>query len=335
MRILVLGAGGIGGTIASRLALAGENVTVCCRSMPKNEVIRCFDGYEETEVAVPFLINWSPADFDLVVVAVRPNQLEAALRSSAGASCIFAVCQNGLCEPTVRSLVGSKARIIGAVVSWGASRVDGRVIQTAKGVTTLGSLDGAPLSMADPVCKIFAKVHPVSLTENLVGVRWSKLALNAAASALCVALGGHLGLAFRRPSAIMLGVKLIEEVCAVSALRGIEMEPISNTLDLRVLFGGSRNLFRRAASVLLLTGFALRYFKLESSMWRAMKKGEASGIDLICGAVVDADFKGDLSRFNYAVTQAVSALENGRIRHGSEALDYIFKVAESGHLTTP
>ena len=328
MRILVLGVGGIGGTIASRLALAGENVTVCSRSLPERQVIRYFDGSDETEVAVPFLVDWSPADFDLVVVAVRPNQLDAALGNCTGATCTFVVCQNGLCEPTVRALVGTKATIIGAVVSWGASRVNGRVIQTAKGVTTLGCLDGAPLSIADPVCEVFAKVHPVSLTENLLGVRWSKLALNAAASALCVALGGHLGLAFRRPSAISLGVRLIEEVCAVATQQGIEMEPISDTLDLRVLFGGKRNLFRRAASVLLLMVFALRYFRLESSMWRAMKMGEPSGIELICGAVVTADSRGDLSRYNYAVTQVVTGLENGSVQHGAAALDYIFKLAE-------
>ena len=272
MRILVLGAGGIGGTIAGRLALAKVDVSVCVRRMPAVEEIKLSDHRAVESVPIPFVSSWQPQDYDLVIIAVRPNQVEEALRDVGGSACTFLVCQNGLCEPLVRRLVGPDARVIGAVISWAATREDGVIHQTTPGFSTLGALDGEPLGETDAVCALMEKVHPVRVTLNLTGVRWSKLALNVAASALCILVNGRLGKSFTKPRAVYIAMQLIEEVCAGAVRAGVQMEPIAGTLDLSDLFyPPHRGVFKKTLSMAVLLTFALGYYRLESSMWRAMK----------------------------------------------------------------
>src|SRR6478609_1193159 len=90
-RILLVGAGGIGGVIGSLLS-----------EMP------------------------TTPDFDWVLLAVQPPQVEQAARSARAALAARGqmVCfQNGLCEERVAEIVGPD-RVVGGVVAWGASMVE-------------------------------------------------------------------------------------------------------------------------------------------------------------------------------------------------------------------
>ena len=334
MRILVIGAGGIGGTIAGRLALANEDVTICVRTPPKDNCLLLDEGGKVRRVSVPVVTTWQGSEYDVVILAVRPNQLSHVLKDVAPSETTYVVCQNGLCEGVVQRLVGQQALVIGAVVSWGASRIEGVIYQTAKGYTSLGVYGNRGFEVAAQLSELLSKVHPVSMTDNLLGVRWSKLALNAAASALCVLLGSSLGRAFLRPRAIQLGVRLIEEVCDVASAHGIRMEPIADTVDLQKLFyPPDRSRFAKFNSVVLLTMVALRYFRLESSMWRAIKSGEASGIEWICGAVVDQAQPKSRAAMNEAVVDTIVAIEQGSQEHGSAAIARVFELAEMNRAT--
>jgi 2-dehydropantoate 2-reductase len=325
MRVLVLGAGGIGGTIAGRLVEGGYSVSVCVRRIPSQHTVnlQTEDGVDEIEVT--YVAGWQAADYDVVIVAVRPNQVETALAHCLGSKGTFVVCQNGLCEPLVRKLVGPDARVVGAVISWAASRKDGVIHQTTSGFSTLGNFEGADLTMVDPVCQLMQCVHPVQLTTNLSGVRWSKLALNTAASALCILVDGHLGRSFLNPKAIFIAMQLIEEVCAASVSAGVNMEPIAGTLDLRDLFyPPKRNVLRKSLSVTLLLTFALGYYRLESSMWRAMKAGELSGMRFLCGPVIEQGARGVDVRWSTAVLDVVGQIEAETLEWGPKAVAQVY-----------
>ncbi len=330
MRILVLGAGGIGGTIAGRLAQAQLDVTVCARRIPEQQEIRFARNQITESVPVRFVSQWGASEYEIVIIAVRPNQVELALAEAAGSRSTFVVCQNGLCEPLVRRLVGPDARVIGAVISWAASRTDGVVHQTTPGLSTLGALDGEPITDSDPVFEVMARVHPIRLTTNLTGVRWSKLALNVAASALCILVDGRLGKSFTRPRAIYIAMKLIEEVCAAAVSAGVKMEPIAGTLDLSDLFyPPDRGTVKKTLSMTILITFALGYHRLESSMWRAMKVGESSGMEFLCGPVIGLDRNGGHTRWNRAVLDVVNQIEMQTVLGGSQAVRRVYELARA------
>ena len=92
-------------------------------------------------------------------------------------------------------------------------------------------------------------------------------------------MDGHVGKSFRHPKAIWIAVQLITEVCEAASSTGVEMEAIEGTLDLESTLLPARETVTQTHLEWCGACFrVLRYFRLESSMWRAMK-GEQSGIN--------------------------------------------------------
>jgi 2-dehydropantoate 2-reductase len=128
-RVLVMGAGGIGGIVAGSLAEVGADVTaVSTNAEIRAAVVRHgFRLREEGEDrAVPGRIVEAPPAgerFDVVVLATQPPQVEDAARAALPALAddgAMIVLQNGLCEARIARIAGAE-RVIGALVSWGAS----------------------------------------------------------------------------------------------------------------------------------------------------------------------------------------------------------------------
>ena len=291
MRILVLGAGGIGGWVAHALIKSGKSVTVGVRSARTSDVLSVRSHHGRcSEIVAQYDNLWSVAGYDIIILAVRPVHLESVLQRMGrlNGKQTVVVCQNGLCEPTVRAAIGAEATIIGAVITWAAGREGSTIVFNAEGRTTLGAFGQCSEGRKELVCSLFSSVSAVSWTENLLGVRWSKLALNCAASTLCVLVDGSLGKALFKPSAISVGIRLVEEVCAVAVTNGVTMEPIMGTVDLVKRFGpNSRTRVQRLLNRFMLCLLALRYARLKSSLYRAMNLGEPSGIEWLCGVVVE------------------------------------------------
>ena len=178
------------------------------------------------------------------------------------------------------------------------------------------------------------KVHPVMVTSNLSGVRWSKLALNLAASSICILVDGHVGKSFRHPKAIWIAVQLITEVCEAASSTGVEMEAIEGTLDLKALFfPPERPLLKRTLSGAVLVFFALRYFRLESSMWRAMKGGEQSGIEFLTQPVVDVLGRSGRELWTSGIRQVVREIESGMFRSTTATIERVISGARSSAST--
>ena len=290
MRILVLGAGGIGGWVAHALIKSGKTVTIGVRTARTSDVLSVRSHHGDSKLVARYDHLWSVEGYDIIILAVRPVHLESVLQRMGRltAEQTVVVCQNGLCEPTVRSGIGTAATIVGAVITWAAGREGSTIVVNAQGRTTLGAFGQCSEARKELVCSLFSSVSSVSWTENLLGVRWSKLALNCAASTLCVLVDGALGKALFKPSAISVGIRLVEEVCAVAVTNGVTMEPIMGTVDLVKRFGpNSRTRVQRLRNRFILCLLALRYARLKSSLYRAMNLGEPSGIEWLCGVVVE------------------------------------------------
>src|SRR5689334_8864016 len=114
-RILVMGAGAIGGTVAAHLTEVGADVTAVTTNPRIHDAVAAH-GYrltgEDGERAVPGTIALGvPTDraFDLVLLATQPPQVEEAAAAARGALADggHMVCfQNGLCEARVARIVG-------------------------------------------------------------------------------------------------------------------------------------------------------------------------------------------------------------------------------------
>jgi 2-dehydropantoate 2-reductase len=239
--VLVVGAGGIGGIVAAHLAEAEVDVTAVSTNSAIRDAVAA-GGARITDDgdtrAVPLrLVPAPPPDerFDVVILATQPPQIEDAARTALPALTADGVCvvlPNGLCEPRIARIVGAE-RVIGAIVAWGASMpAPGRYDRTAAGGFTLGRLSGPPDETCRRVAALLEAVGPTTLTDNLWGARWSKLALNCAISSLGTIGGERLGPLVRVRRYRRLALEIMTEVVAVARREQVKLEKVAGTLDL-------------------------------------------------------------------------------------------------------
>ena len=296
-RILVMGVGGIGGTVAGQLSEIGADVT----AVTTNESIfaavskrgfRLREGGEERDVAGSIALEIPAGSrFDFVILATQPPQVEAAARSAAPflADGGNMVCfQNGLCEARVAAIVGAE-RVIGGVVAWGGSMPEPGVYdKTASGSMTLGRLEGETDRPIEELSSILEAIGPVVLSDNLIGARWSKLALNCVISAMGTIGGERLGRLVRVRRYRRLGLEIMTEVVAVANAEGVKLEKVAGTLDPGwiALSDAERRAVASAgltAKHALILAVGMRYRRLRSSMLQAIERGRVPAIDFLNG----------------------------------------------------
>src|ERR1700733_101462 len=168
-RILVMGAGGIGGIVAATLTEVGSAVTAVSTNLAIRAAVdaagfRVVDEGEERTVR-----GWvSPAPegkYDLCVLATQPPNVEDATRTAMPHlidDAPVVVLQNGLCEDRVAAITGAD-RVIGAIVAWGASMPEpGRYERTAAGGFQIGRLSGTIDPDLRRVAELLEAIGPVT-----------------------------------------------------------------------------------------------------------------------------------------------------------------------------
>ena len=331
-----MGAGGIGGIVSATLTEIGSAVTV----VSTNEVIRgavdksgfrIVDDGEERVVR-----GWiSPAPegrYDLCILAVQPPNVEDAARIALphlADDAQVVVLQNGLCEERIAAIVEPQ-RVIGGIVAWGAAMPEpGKYDRTAQGGFVLGRLDGSVDADLDRVGELLEAIGPVSVTKNLRGARWSKLALNCAVSSLGTIAGERLGPVVRVRRYRRLALEIMTEAVEVARAEGIELEKVSGTLDLKWIALTAADREARASASLtakhaLMLAVGLRYRRMRSSMLAAIERGRTPAIDFLNGEVVTRGKARDLATpVNERIVSTVWDIARGKEKSSRELLDRV------------
>lgn len=303
MRIAVIGCGGIGGVLAANLTRAGADVTpvvgnpaIASALATHGFRVRELDGSEwsAAPARAPLLhAGEASGTFDVAIVATQSTTLEAALtslRPRLAPSSVVVTCQNGLPEERAAALVGP--RVVGCVVGWGASMVEPGVYQrTSRGTLTLGRAtpDGPDATAIAQLCE---PASPVTVADDLAGVRWSKLAINCVTTTLGAIGGVPLGRLLSHRPIRRIALEVFAEVAAVAHAAGVRVQPVGGTLEIdkiaitdaeRALSFGSPSLAYKH-SVLMAVGF--KYRRLRSSMLYALERGRPPEIDYLNGEIV-------------------------------------------------
>ncbi len=334
-RVLVVGCGAIGGVVAYHLADLGHPVSVVTTNAKIAAALRR-DGLRVGGQTAPLgkgavleRLDDSSARFQVILLATQPPQVEEAARQLLpwlepdGLVVCF---QNGLCEERVGAIVGPE-RVVGAVVAWGASMLGPGVYErTSEGGFALGSLTPRAASDLDELVCMLEGVGPVTVTHNLLGVRWSKLAINCAISTLGTIGGDALGALLRKRFVRRLGLEIMTEVVGVAKAEGVRLEKVIGTLDLERIAlspgeriaGGTPSLVAKHS---LLLAVGARYRRLRSSMLRAIERGRSPAVAFLNGEVVErAQRRGMVVPVNERATQLVWEIAAGRAQPSLELL---------------
>lgn len=301
-RVLVMGCGGIGGTVAAHLAELGVDVTAVSRNVAVAEAVAA-GGFrlvgESGERTVPGeVVPEVPAGpFDYVLLATQPTDVEEAARQALPALAPdgHLVCfQNGLCEERVARVVGDPRRVIGGIVAWGGSMLEPGVFdKTSAGGFVLGGIADVDHGALVRLAAMLECVGPVEISDNLPGARWSKLAINCAISSLGTLNGTTLGKAMRSRMVRRLALEIMTEVVAVARRAEVALQKVSGTLDLDWIALTEAESEQEIGSIsltakhTLLLAVGMRYRRLRSSMLRAIERGRPPAVDFLNGEIVD------------------------------------------------
>jgi 2-dehydropantoate 2-reductase len=303
LKVVVVGCGGIGGVVAARLTRAGVSVTPVTGN---NEIAESIakNGYqveETTKEKWQVAANQRPvvslADsqetFDLCLLATKATTLPDALREvlprlapNASVVCL----QNGIPEEHAAKIVG-KERVLGGVVAFGATMKSPGVYEC----TTGGGIQiGRPFPESPTPTSIVALLNqalPTKETPNLTGVRWSKLAINAATSTLGALGGERLWTLLQKRFVRRLVLEIWTELVSVARAADVSLEKVGGTLDINRMALNQRERATKIGSASLtlkhsvLLAVGMKFRRMRSSMLVALERGRTPEIDFLNGEI--------------------------------------------------
>ena len=233
MRILVWGAGAIGGTIGAHLARAGHDITFVDQARDHIAAIRS-KGLSITgpladfTVRVPAVMPDALAgEFEHIVLAVKAQDTDAATRALAPhlrADGYVVSAQNGLNELVIKAIVGDR-RTMGCFVNFGADYIEPGVIQYAgRGAVVVGEIDGRVTPRLEELHRALAAFEERAIvTGNIWGYLWGKLAYGAQLFATALT-NDSIADALAAPAYRSVYIELAREVMRVADARGISPE---------------------------------------------------------------------------------------------------------------
>jgi 2-dehydropantoate 2-reductase len=290
MRVAVIGAGAVGGTIAALLDRGGHDVEVTARG-ENLEAIRANGialsgawGEHVARVTANPRLTRAP---ELTILAVKALDAAAAIRENVdlvrGAPLV--VVQNGIAGITTAQSILPRTDVVGGLALFAASYLSpGVVAVTTDGSTYLGN-GGHGLEVGY-AADILGQVMPVRTTGNFAGAQWTKLIVNQInALPAITGLSAQATIAERRLRRVL--TLSMREAVAVGRASGVRFEKLQGLSD-RLL-----RIFRvlpPAIGQLLPLAMRLRMGPTPNpgSTLQSIRRGQRTEIDYLNGAIVDA-----------------------------------------------
>jgi 2-dehydropantoate 2-reductase len=184
MKIAVLGAGAVGGTLAGLLARAGHEVAVTARG-ENLEAIRTLGlhldgGWGEYTAKLPTSETLAERP-GFAILATKAQDAAGALRDSAAAldGVPLLVVQNGLGGLRVAHEVLPSSPLLGGLALFAASYVSpGAVTVTGANPMIVGAGPGADAALLDRIAGVLRPALPIEVTPDIEGAQWTKLLIN-------------------------------------------------------------------------------------------------------------------------------------------------------------
>ena len=337
-RVLVAGAGAIGGVIAAKLARAGHDVTALDAN--REHVARLTSpGLRLDELGTPSVVRVpAVADisklrgpFDIALLTVKAPILEPVLTGlvSRGLVRTFVSLGNGLIQPRVAAITGPE-RLITGIVEWGATNVGpGHVAQTTRAPIILGRAGPGGQDLAGQLAGILDAAAPTVIVDDINGHVWAKLLLNSTFSGLGAVSGLTYAQVAAEPPGEWLAYRLWTEGYDVALAAGLRPGEVAGIrpADLAVHTEADRP---RAAAAL--AALLSRLGPTKASMSQDLERGSPTEVDVINGAVVaQAAALGLSAPLNQRVVDLVHECERGARRPGRATLAALTPAAPARH----
>ena len=293
IRIVVIGAGAIGGVTAALMKQGGSDVTLVCKHQEIAD-IASGRGLHITGVKGEHMVHLDAvADiaeldgtYDVALIATKAYDMPACARALLpylkDNSLVLSL-QNGICTDALAVVVG-KERTVGCVIGWGATMLGpGELAVTSKGEFLIGRISGDQEAL-EPIRRAMNAAAPTVITPDIYAELYSKLIVNSCITSLGAICGLYLGQMLRRSQARRIFLGIIREAMDVAHAQGLKVPPFGVRLVYDKLLAGDGALENlRLHAIILLVG--LKYLRLKSSSLQSLERGRPTEIDYFNGFI--------------------------------------------------
>jgi 2-dehydropantoate 2-reductase len=235
MKILMVGAGAVGGYFGALLHQSGADITFLVRPRTyeairgKGLIVESSKGKIAVQPKIVLEKDLTPS-FDLIILAVKCYDLDAVfqqIRPIVASNTLLMTLQNGV--DTEERLIQEFGRenIIGGVAFITSKLIEpGRIGHYKRGIITVGELDGKESDRLKKIHALLAGAKITStMTHDIMKKKWEKLCWNAAFNPLSVLLDGPVSKILESPGALDVIHQVISEIIEIAKQSGVALHP--------------------------------------------------------------------------------------------------------------
>lgn len=280
MRILVIGAGALGGLIGARLSEAGEDVTLVevntARARLLSDMGLCVtqDGKDERSISLRVVSSLGGlAPFDLIFIAVKTYQTEEAIRGAAaviGPTTRLLSLQNGIGNTDVMARIVGGDRVLCGITYHSVQHTGPNRIHYRAGIKPIqiAPYTGAITPEVEAIGTLLNRAGlPTDVVASIDNVIWQKLLHNAVVNPVSAVTGLTCREMLADEDLMSFMRDLCEESIAVMRAHGLTI--VDEEDPFRPIIGSLKALGKN-----------------RPSMWQDLTRGQQTEVDAINGAIV-------------------------------------------------
>ena len=320
MNCAIYGAGAMGTVLGAYIARAGRDIDLINRNREhiaalKEKGAHIVGTVDFTQKVNALLPEEMTKKYDIILLMTKQRmngEIVAFLKDYLKEDGALCTCQNGLPEPKIAEIIGQD-RTLGCAIAWGATF-------RGKGVSELTS-DPAALTFSlgaygkgnhlQDVKELLECMGQVTVEQNFIGARWSKLLINSAFSGLSTVTGATFGEISVQKSSRRVAQAIMKECIDVAKAAGIRIDPVQgHKIDKLFDYKGK---LKKALSFALIPVAMKKHARLISSMLQDLRAEKKCEIDFINGVVCEFGKKyGVPTPCNDKTVQLVHEIEEGK-----------------------
>lgn len=337
-RIVVVGAGAIGGAIGANMVRVGEDVTFVdgwaehVQAMRRDGLaINCVESSASFRVPVralhisdvPQLIREQPIDIALISVKAYDTEWATQLMVPYMApDGVFVSVQNGINEERMAAIVGW-GRVMGCAVGGiGGELMDpGLVLRTTavgnrqRVGLKVGEVHGRITRRLELLRSLLDHAEPAVAITNLWGVRWSKLIINAMRNGVSAVTGQSGNERDSNEMTRWLSIRLGSQAVRVGQAMGLSLEYAGHDIDTLARAGEGDKEALAALTAQIIQICATRDDNQRPSMGQDIRKGRRTETDFINGLVADRGVEVGVDATLHArLNELVKRVERGQAK---------------------
>lgn len=295
MKIILVGAGSIGGTTAVMLKESGHNIEIVESNHERAEKIRTQGlsltgalGNHNQKFKVYENIDELTEIYDVCIIATKYFSLAAVAEKMlphVKSDGLFMSMQNGICTKILSDVVGTD-KAAGCMIGFGATMLaNGDVNVTSGGELKIGRVNGVIDEKIKALGEVYKSLLPTKVVNNIDAQLYSKLIINSCINSIAALTGECVGVMLSEDRAKSIFLQIAREATYVSKKMGLKVPPYATVLNYNLLLISDADWFNAIAK-LLVTIVGKKFGDVRPSTLQSLDRGEITEIDIFNGYIV-------------------------------------------------